>query len=517
MTKQRLIRLRLEKPITPSDLAAHPVVAAGLGKSTSAQGSVIYYDTHNLELWQRGSILSLCHQEEAWLQRIGPVQTEESLDASEQMEKITLKSATPHFSQFKEQKKSRKYIGQIPIKSLEPLFAMELRKTRWTLTFPESTRLLLILEEGQIQHNNHLQPFCELLLYYKSGDPLRFHQTALALAHDFSPLLGCAAPEIRFFLGLHPKKGINFSYQEIKPPKSGTTAETALTIVCRDLVQAVRHALCPLLHGQDEERFAALEQFRAMVTRIRVLLDLYRPLLPQSIRADLDSELNWLMAETGPAWLWDLFSLHTLKSFMVWFAGDGEPNHSEFLGLTNQIQAVREKTWQRSISAISSFRFTRLILGLENWLASLGWQPMIDLPQKQQLNKPVKELSLEALHDLHRAIPDLMRSFPDISENRLRSLIDATSMLADLVWFFSQVYVSQHAKTYAIQLNAFLNSLRRLEELQRAGRLIKQIVSPADHPTVHLARGWLSAIQMQRNGEVIATGEQFLRLKPFWI
>jgi len=110
----------------------------------------------------------------------------------------------------------------------------------------------------------------------------------------------------------------------------------------------------------------SVHQMRVGLRRLRAALDIYRSLI--ACPPGLENEIKWIAGELGPARDWEVLAHTTLGEA---FAGaPGDVGADAVLAAANEVAASARK---RAADAVSSERYTRLILELNHWLVSAQW------------------------------------------------------------------------------------------------------------------------------------------------
>src|SRR4051812_38842360 len=149
----------------------------------------------------------------------------------------------------------------------------------------------------------------------------------------------------------------------------------------------------------------SLHQMRVGLRRMRSALSMFQDLLslPEPMQADLD----WLVAELGPARDWDVLVETTLP--LVEGALPSSESLAELkLAALNQTHALHAS----AADAVASVRYARFMLALQNWVANRGWRAALVPGDKARLKmkvtvfaRTILDKDQQRLHKRGRKLP----------------------------------------------------------------------------------------------------------------
>ncbi|MEO5362405.1 MAG: CHAD domain-containing protein [Magnetococcus sp. DMHC-8] len=468
LTLNRWIRLDLSTVSLPVGagplLQEHPIIrAAGDGTTTVREHNEIHYDTPDLQLYRHRLALTLNRRGEQWIQRFGVEEGSESDQKwvetpipDQQLDLKTIRK-TPLFPALN---------GQ-DARTLAPVFTLHCREQQWALHFPGGLSILLKEERGYLKFGATRQPFHELVLARQAGEEARWFQTALELAQALvppdkgggkmgspergGPGLIATTPVTRGFAWLEPTLLLP-SFREKGASGAGgspgergldgapaalqveMTVRQAFVSLCAGLLQQMQVWQGAVLYGGKQAKLAGVQQLYQTTGRLYTLVFLYDTLLPRAVGTELDEELTWLLKELALVQECQALLTETLEPLTEQFAT--HPGLEELLLKTRNGLILAIKRLERSLV---SFRYTRLLLGLENWLTGHLWDFLLDPAQRTELDLPVMRLVADWLQQCHTQVRKRGRKWSDLDlagRIALRDDIDrmmhATLLFADL-------------------------------------------------------------------------------------
>lgn len=501
------IRMDIKGITDETLLDNHPIIRAVNAKVHIQEHNEIHYDTPNFKLGQNGMTLSLNHQGDTWIQRFGfkikgkkEKQWVTSQVTEDQLDLQTVKRLFPN-----------RPTQQISFKALAPVFTLHCREKQWSLTFPDGVHLLLSEEQGYLKFGATRHPFHELVLERKSGDLGRWFQIALEIAHLCSPSLSCANPITRGFAWLDPTFIVPTPQNSIEL-NSGMTVRQAFTPLVSGLLQHIQDQQCLLLHGGKEAQLTGAKQLSQSMGQLQTLLLLCHAYLPPEIRNEMDREIEWLQKELKPVLQMHTFLTETLEPLMTQFA-----DYPGLESLLDQANKRLEKAIKRLANGLNSFRFTRFMLGMANWIFGRNWEHLLDLPQREGLVTPIDDFAKENLRHYQTQLLKRGKKFSKMSLSGRCGLQNTLDLMSHATLLFSELFAKKRVLSFQEALIRIQNSVHLLIDLQASGRLFNKLVDKNEADAVgHLIQGWQGARTNRRLIESETEWNQFSNASPFW-
>ncbi|MBF0162677.1 MAG: CHAD domain-containing protein, partial [Magnetococcales bacterium] len=523
----KMIRLDLSSVPLPAGagplLLAHPIVRAVGGAVQLQERNEIHYDTPTLQLYRHHVLLTLNRRGEQWVQRCG-------MEDGPEQDKKWVESPVP------DQQLDLKMIRKIPncpvlngndTKNLAPVFTFHCREQKWSLSFPGGGTIHLREERGYIKLGATRQPFHELVFEHQAGSMARWFQTVLAFAYTFflnektghgrngsfeksGPGLLSTNPVTRGFAWLDPTLLMPTVAAVAAEGKEGTsgegavgdavfpklqgemTAHRAFEPLCGGLLQRMQAHQSTVLYGGKQAKLEGVRLLQQKAGRLHTLILLYQPLLPKEIYGDLEQESAWLLKELGLVQECQTLLVATLEPLLEQFAG--HPGLEELLLKTKNGLLLAVKRLEK---CLTSFRYARLILGLEQWIFSGQWEFLADPLQQEGLEMPIARLVTDGLQQDHGQLRKRGRLWSEMdwaARSGMRADVDrmvhSTELFVDL--FVNNKRLKQAGGRAAFQDNLLKlqSALHNLVHLQGSSRLLARGVSNKESGGVHPILEW---------------------------
>jgi len=509
--RERMIRMRVGGSDTLARLQDHPVVRASGGKERTTKEEEIHYDTDRMDLHRRGLALKVRREGKKWVQEIVPLAAGNPLARKGgRAWRCRVAGQSLDLKKIKKAKAARQLLGRIRVGQLRPVFRVNVDRHAWRLGFPDGTRLLLAIERADLASEETKSHFDDLVLEYMDGDPVWLHQTGLTLAYALKALLTCGLPVERWMVRRIPEL---LAIPPVKPLRveGGASGEQGFVGIMEQLLERMRKGHCAALQGSGSVRTQGIFALYRAASELRALVALYDIVLPSEIRNELDGEFQWLLGELETAVQWEAFLGDTLESFMAHFAG-----HPGMEALRRSAAESRRAARDAMVSQIDDFRFTRLHLGLTNWLVAKAWNDLMDLPQRRQMGHQATSLAKVSLARYHRQVTKLGGELPDLEREPLERLLSEGTMLLEGGRFFAALFGGKGARDFQGDLETLHGLLTALLDVERGRERFAEISPGQQDPIRYLFQGWLGAREEAFVEEVAAAWESFSHRPPYW-
>ncbi|ODV43897.1 hypothetical protein AWV79_13570 [Cupriavidus sp. UYMMa02A] len=320
---------------------------------------------------------------------------------------------------------------------LTPIFRTTVTRKTWLLRLPNGDEVELALDRGKVTAAEHDQPFSELELELKQGDPHRLGEIALRLV-DKIPL--------RFSLQSKSDRG----YGLLRSDKRRATTAASITLKKRDTVETAfctivrncldhAHANAPLVAtGNSPE---GVHQMRVGLRRFRSALDLFADVV--ALPDGLEDEVKWMANELGRARDWHVLAHSTLAQ--IDGTSDTRSALREAKAAAVSIEEARDAD---AAVAVKSPRYAHLMLALEHWLATAPWRGTSDKAVVKSLDAHIIAHADRVLRKRHRKLVRRGRKLHKLdAQHRHRARI-AAKKLRYATEFFAGVFEPKSMKPY---------------------------------------------------------------------
>jgi len=454
------VRLLTAAPLL-QDLAIEPWRAQRLRTT--------YFDTADHALWQRGMALRVRRAGRHRLQTLKiPQDTGDATQTCREHE-VRIRGEVPDPAALPMDDIVAALRAEGAFDRLEPLFATVVRRRR-RLVRLEDAEIEIAIDTGTLTAGDVSVPICELELEVKSGPAIRLYDLALALL-DVVP----------FRLEPRSKAARGFALVRPEPPpapvrarpariESEMDAAAALAALARNCLEQLRANEGVLLHGSDPE---GVHQMRVALRRLRALLATFKSVLAAEPYRFLQDELRWLQRALGPAREWDVFLDDTVDRLV-----ERLPDEPGLPALRDHARAAREAAYAAAREAVTSARYTALLLRLERWMADGGWMAAAH-DGDTAAETPVGALADRVLARYDRRLRRIGKKHAEMSLTDLHNVRIRAKKLRYAVEFFRDLYAKRMPKRYARALADIQDALGGITDTIGAERLLDALDAQA--------------------------------------
>lgn len=334
-----------------SALRRHPVLAAALRDGNARTLDNTYYDTPGLALRKNGIALRTRRHGRRWWQtvkRAAPATG--GLSARPEWEQPY--SDTFDFSAI-DDAAARKLLLRHQ-HNLAPLFSTRFRRETWAYSPDPDTRILIMIDTGEVLCGEHRDPICEIELELAAGNPVDLLLLARQLAADL-PLVpddtSKAARGYRLFLEL--------PLAPARAEPSGLSADLSPVEAFRLLAAAcVRQWQANVGGAATSHDPEFIHQLRVAQRRLRSLIRLFAPALPETFVA------HWVrLLRDNAGRLGDARDLDVLEdAILAPVTGATEAERAALARLRAVFHDLRSASRQNAIDSLDTACQGRLLL-----------------------------------------------------------------------------------------------------------------------------------------------------------
>ncbi|HEX5067144.1 MAG TPA: CHAD domain-containing protein [Myxococcota bacterium] len=511
----REIELKLE--LSPSDaerILDHPAVRRhAVGIPQTRQLLSVYFDTKELGLARAGISLRLRH---SGAEHVQTVKWGEGAAAGlfERGElEVAATSERPELYAIPDDALRARVREALGGDALEPIFETEMRRTHQVLR-EGLDECSLDLDQGEVRAQGAREGICELELELVRGDAARLYELALELCEGFDLRLGTRSKAERGY-ALRAGEGP----QPLRAPALELPADATLDAALRDIALGclgqIGANLAPAYEGVDPE---GVHQMRIGVRRMRSVLSVFRPVLPDELTRPIRDELRWLAGELGAVRDLDVFVGELLGPLSGTRADDVALKR-----LQAEAETLRDERKQALREILHSRRLTKLLLGLGLWIARGSWREQALSETSAMLFQPAQSFSDEVLARLHRRAEKLGRvaaDGPPATRHELRITLKKLRYASE---FFRSLYDAKDARRYLKRLSRLQDVLGALNDVATAGRVLQELIGRVGSPdadslarTVGFIEGFAAREDALSLRKLASQWDRFDRTRPFW-
>lgn len=482
------LKLALD-PAANDTLRRHPLLAGQAGGARDAQLLARYFDTSDFYLRQHGAGLRVRKVDGEWIQTMkagGGVQA--GLHSRNEWEGPVAR-AWPNLNKLRkliDGDGGADWSGLLDApglaERLQPQFAVRVERTTWDLQV-DGAEIEMVLDVGAVEHNSASEPINEIELELKSGQPEALYRFALQLLDDLPLRLENSNKAERGY-ALCSQSGTSVhKAEELVLDADGTLAD-AMQAIVHNCLEHIQRNEAGVIHSDNAE---SVHQMRVGVRRLRSALKLFDASAP--CPPDIVQDIEWLGGELGGARDWDVLSTSTLQRASQALAAT---KHVMALQ-TLMIERVRGQR-ERAIAAITSPRYTRLMLSLGAWMieAAAG---------TDELQQPVRGYARATVKRKHHKLlqrgAKIGQTDAELDASALHRTRIAGKQARYALEFFQSLYRSKRVRPYLAALSDLQDELGRHNDLVVADRLLEQLEQeqPAHAGAIAFVRGYLLAQQ----------------------
>ncbi len=506
------VEVELKLSVDPVALAAvrrHPAIvrlARGGWRTTRIVST--YFDTPDCELRSAGVALRVRRSGKRWLQSVK--------NEGSQLAGLSTRSefewplASPRIDKGKLSETPWRGLFDATSARVKARFATDVVRRSQPLSLAQGTKAILSLDSGEIRAGRKRAPIAEIEIEIVQGDPGPAYELARELAADLPVTIEHESKAERGYALLYPG---------LREPARARTVDLAHDISAAAAIAAVG-ADCLLQIGANARYVALgvdsefLHQLRVGVRRLRSLLKLAEPLMPQDGSASFDDDMTWLTTTLGPARDWDVLAGETLPAVSsTLHVPQLRREVGQLKARATRMRGVRYATARETAG---SRRLTRALLALGARFAALtvGGPGAAEASSARSfaqnaLDKRERRLKKRAAHLRHASPAERHRA--RIAAKKLRYAAE----------FFAPLYSGARSKAYLAALAKLQTALGKLNDMATAQQLAEELarrgkVSLAVARAAGVVSGWAAASEAKEVAAAAKAWRKFAKIKSFW-
>ncbi|CAM3509026.1 CYTH domain protein [Vibrio aerogenes CECT 7868] len=273
---------------------------------------------------------------------------------------------------------------------LKPLFTTDFTREQWLLGMSEGSQIEVAFDQGKVIAGDKEEPICEVELELKSGQTEALFSLARTITEDGGARLGMLSKAARGYRLVYGHKT-----DEVQPVSLVDTHYSDSVESC--FIQSLEYALSHWTYHEqiyvEQHSIAALHEINHAICLTRQVLAVYSDVVPKRATAIIRQELKWLEQELN--WL----KLSDYLDNLLEDKGHALRKLDARKFLVAELKRRHEKlpSVEDMLKLFHSARYTALILDLNRWILSRGWQPFLDEKSQDILAGAIKPFSAEKL------------------------------------------------------------------------------------------------------------------------
>ncbi|WP_043351686.1 CYTH and CHAD domain-containing protein [Methylobacterium sp. B1] len=229
-----------------------------------------------------------------------------------------------------------------------------------------TSRILVTLDEGQVETARGHAPLCEVELELQDGDPADLFVLAQSLAETVPLRLGVRAKSAVGYALLDGRGPAVVKAEPVDLPE-GASAGDVFRHVARACLRHMRLNETAFLEGGRPPE--ALHQIRVSLRRLRSALSLFGPMLQADPRAaGFNDSIKQVTEPFGHARNLDVFLSDTLPDL-----AKQRPDEPGLDALRQRAEAERAVAYEAVMATLESPRWRALIIDLAGWVEAGSW------------------------------------------------------------------------------------------------------------------------------------------------
>jgi inorganic triphosphatase YgiF len=381
-----------------------------------------------------------------------------------------------------------------------PKFVTDIDRCSYVLELAGGSRIEAVIDRGTVATDSRQEDVSELELEIKDGPLAPLYRLALELSQQIGLRVGAESKATRGYRLLLGKGPHAEKSDSVQIPKSAGLQDALSVTSSAALNQFI--ANMPAAHDGDVE---GVHQMRVALRRLRTVFVVFGPYLEPNAKERFNAAIGKMGTTLGAARDWDVFVLEILRDLTC--DGVSEDLLSD---LRTRAASCREGAHAAVKRLLDSVRPTRLVLGLEDWIASGQWRA----DPNADAGAPVCDALPDLLRRLLRKVKKRGRHLPQLSTGELHPLRKSIKKLRYAAESCGELYDSKDVQAYAKHCKKLQTLLGDINDAGLAVHLIEE-VEPS--PMVRSAVvEWRDARRARSHDELVAAWHKLKDAKPFW-
>lgn len=498
-------------------LAVAPEDAARLKRSGLLRGGQLsqrritstYYDTRKNELQRRTLALSVRREGRRVLETLEAMPGSAAASGERPMWQTPLTRPVPDLKPLAKVDG----IGKLEDEPLKPVFTCRLRRSRAVLE-PDGAAVALSFDEGEIRtRGGRKLPVSEIELELQQGTPRAVFTLANALAVEAPVRVEMRSKAARGYAlakRAEPRDASATTRFGAVDLHRGMAAEDALAVILR---RCLAHLLAnePAARAGKEE---GVHQMRVALRRLRVALQLFRSMLPETERGWASGEVKWLASALGRARNWDVVN-GLIRRVRAGMADD-----RDLAILARATERERRRAYDALGGVLATRRYMQFTLGLMGWIETRAWRRPGALETSILQVSVVGKLADEVLERRYRKARSRTRNFGRlgaVGRHRLRIALKKIRYAAES---FASIYADKAVHRYVKHVETLQDGLGQLNDIASSERLLRNLVQQRPSQALiradALVRGWCAHVALECEPALKKGLKRLKKAEPFW-
>lgn len=366
-----------------------------------------------------------------------------------------------------------------------------------------TSRILVTLDEGQVESAQGVATLCELELEVESGLPADLFGLAQALAETVPLRLGVLSKSARGFALLDGAGPAATKAGPVALSKGASAAEVFRSVARSCLRHLRLNETVFLESGPDPD---ALHQMRVALRRLRTALALFAPLLDGDARAaSLGDEIKQVTEPFGQARNLDVYLAETLPAL-----AQRHPDDPGLDDLRRRAQERREGAYAAVTAILDSPEWRGLLLDIAGWVETGAWA------ERPAATRDGRALAAHVLERARRRLKRRSRGLKRLDAHARHRARIAAKRLRYGAEFFAGLYPKTSArrrhKAFTAALADLQDRLGALNDLATAHAVTEGLIGAGGPPLPEPSEAAVADLLAR----AAAARSELLDVKRFW-
>ncbi|EIJ42456.1 hypothetical protein BegalDRAFT_1576 [Beggiatoa alba B18LD] len=502
------VETELKLRFTPEDaekIKQHPLLVAVQQMGEPQRLYNTYFDTADCALLERGIGLRIRRLGDKRIQTVKTAGAVVSgLHQREEWE-TEVYSDTPDFKLMPKNLLPSRFLHKKNLRNILPIFTTDFVRQIWLIDF-NGSHIEVALDQGEVKTLTNRVPLHEIELELKAGVAENLYLLALSF-QDYVPLIIENKSKAARGYGLYaPRSPQFYKAQDVTLTEQMSVEEAFSQILwqCLAHLQANENMV---LAGTDPE---GVHQMRVALRRLRSCLSLYKPLIPVSSYAELQTELKWLGSILGMARDWDVFHLNIQQM-------SASVHDAQVLAELQSISSdFKNRAYALVRQSLQTPRYSRLLLSFSSWLTQKSWRTCVDETVLNTLAQPASHFSDQILSSYDKRISKRGKNLLQLSAEKRHKLRILIKKMVYGSRFFATLYPSKSTREFIKSLALLQDDLGILNDLNVADELLTQAGVGLEAPMRYFLKGWYAHQQANQLETLFTHWQTFQQQRAFW-
>ncbi|WP_259780060.1 CYTH and CHAD domain-containing protein [Aestuariispira ectoiniformans] len=461
-----------------------------------------YFDTADLDLRAKKMSLRVRRENGDWVQTV-KAKGARSGGLQARLEfNVTRDKPTVDISVITSAEMRDKISALINGRELAPVFTTDVWRTVRHLHYSES-RIELAIDTGWIKSGDKREAVCEAELELLEGKGRDILALASEIHEKFDFQVGNGSKAARGYRLFRPDL-LQPVFAAPLVLDGGMNAWEAAALAIAEGQSQLMDNEPVILADSDVE---GLHQARIGLRRMMSALTLLKKHTPKEDRKALVQDLHWLQKVTGPARDWDVFLNETVEPLL-----SENPDNVALREFAGRVREWREAAHKAVVEALTSARYTDMLLQLESWLM----QPAKGKRQKAKLKSVYKDPLIDLRADVMHVVPGDISVLTEEELHALRLDIKALRYAGE---FFQALGPEKKTEKFLRACKKLQDCLGILNDIVVTDDLIKQLGKKKD-PVIKESKALITVLHNARKADKLKNLDDcwkaFIEAKPYW-